>query len=69
MPVLMPQERWQEWLDPSERDIQRLISLMEFTNPDAGLIAHPVSTGVNKVVNNGVAMTEPVALGEQETLF
>ena len=42
---------------------------MEFTNPDAGLIAHPVSTGVNKVVNNGVAMTEPIALGEQETLF
>lgn len=69
MPVLMPQERWHEWLDPSERDIQRLISLMEFTNPDAGLIAHPVSTGVNKVVNNGVAMTEPIALGEQETLF
>lgn len=69
MPVLMPRDRWSQWLDPNERDISTLISLMEFSNPDAGLTSHPVSEDVNKVVNNGVEVTEAIALGEQETLF
>jgi hypothetical protein len=69
MPVLMPRDRWQQWLDPAERDTETLISLMEFPAPDAGLTPHPVSVEVNKVANNGVAMTAPIVLGEQETLF
>jgi len=69
MPVLMPRDRWQQWLDTAERDTETLISLMEFPAPDAGLTPHPVSEEVNKVANNGVAMTAPIVLGEQETLF
>jgi hypothetical protein len=43
--------------------------LMEFSRPDAGLTVHAVSRAVNFVANNGVAMTEPITLGEPETFF
>jgi hypothetical protein len=42
---------------------------MEFSRPEVGLRVHAVSRSVNSVAKNGVAMTEPVTLGEPETLF
>ena len=42
---------------------------MEFSRADAGLTIHAVSRFVNSIANNGIAMTEPVTLGEPETLF
>ena len=69
MPLLLPQDRWESWLDPTLRDMAELRDLMEFSSPDAGLTVHAVSRAVNFVANNGVAMTESITLGEPETLF
>jgi len=69
MPVIMPSERWGAWLDPAQREVETLCDLMEFSEPDRGLTAHAVSDSVNTVANNGAAMTQPITLGDPETLF
>jgi len=69
MPVFMPSERWDSWLDPESRDINRLIKMMNIADPDAGLIATPVSSRVNIVANNGPELIIPIELGAPETLF
>jgi len=69
MPVFMPPDRWQVWLDTEVRDMNRLINMMSLDEPDAGLTARPVSTRVNVVANNGAELIIPIALGEPETLF
>jgi len=65
----MPRQRWESWLDTDARDINRLLKLMEVDQPDAGLIAQPVSSRVNVVANNGPELITPIELGEPETLF
>ena len=69
MPVMMPRDRWDAWLDPSQHDVELLISLMNNPQPDDGLIARPVSSEVNLVRNNSPRLIEPITLGEPETLF
>ena len=69
MPVFMPRDHWPGWLDTEARDIHRLLKLMEVDEPDAGLIAQPVSPRVNLVANNGAELIIPIELGEPETLF
>ena len=69
MPVFMPEERWDAWLDPASRDINRLIKMMVTEHPDAGLIAQPVSPRVNVVANNDAGLIIPIELGAPETLF
>jgi len=69
MPVFMPIERWNDWLDPQSRDINRLINMMNIPEPDAGLIAQPVASRVNVVANNGPELIIPIELGAPETLF
>jgi putative SOS response-associated peptidase YedK len=69
MPVFMPQERWDIWLDPKNREIETLISLMEIPNPTAGLVTRPVSSRVNLVANDGAELIAPIELGEAQTLF
>jgi putative SOS response-associated peptidase YedK len=69
MPVFMPHNRWQEWLDPNIREISHLQSLMVNPDPAAGLITRPVSPRVNLVANNGPSIIEEIELGEPETLF
>ena len=69
MPVFMPRDRWQEWLDPTNREIAHLQSLMANDEPAAGLITRPVSPRVNLVANNGPGIIEEIELGEPETLF
>ena len=69
MPVFMPEERWESWLDTQERDVNRLLKAMVLDEPDAGLITRPVSPRVNLVANNGPEMIAPIELGEPETLF
>ena len=69
MPVFMARERWQEWLDPRNREIEKLQYLMTNTNPTAGLITRPVSPRVNLVANNGPGLLDPFDLGEPQTLF
>jgi putative SOS response-associated peptidase YedK len=61
MPVFMPIERWNDWLDPQSRDINRLINMMN--------MAQPVASRVNVVANNGPELIIPIELGAPETLF
>jgi putative SOS response-associated peptidase YedK len=69
MPVMMPRDRWDAWLNPQERDIPTLQTLMHLEKPDAHLVAHPVSSEVNSVANTGEKLTRAITLGEPETLF
>ncbi len=52
MPVILPPERWAEWLDPENHDTEHLASLL-VPAPPTLLIARPVSTAVNHVRNKG----------------
>lgn len=74
MPVILPKQRWDMWLNPELRDVDQVRALMNFDEalgerPDAGLAAHPISSRVNLVANNGPNIIEPIELGEPETLF
>ena len=69
MPVFMPVDRWQQWLDPKENNVEHLKSLMMVENPDSLVTARPVSSAVNSVANNGKELTQETPLGEPETLF
>lgn len=69
MPIFMPVERWSDWLDPKSRDINRLINMLSVPEPDAGVVARPISSQVNLVANNGPELIIPIELGAPETLF
>jgi len=71
MPLFLPQSAWKEWLDPqnNEESALREIIAEGLTPEQAGLVADPVSTRVNKIVNNGAELLHPIELGEQETLL
>jgi putative SOS response-associated peptidase YedK len=51
MPVILPESRWEEWLDPANNDTDTLGKLL--APAPAILTAHPVSTLVNNVRNQG----------------
>jgi putative SOS response-associated peptidase YedK len=69
MPVFMPVDRWKQWLDPKENNVEHLKSLMVVENPDSLVTARPVSSAVNSVAHNGKELTQETPLGEPETLF
>ena len=69
MPVFMPADRWKQWLDPKENNVERLKSLMVVEHPDSLVTARPVSNAVNSVAHNGKELTQETPLGEPETLF
>ena len=69
MPVFMPKDRWEVWLDPKNREIDTLISLMDISDPTGGLSTRPVAPRVNLVANNGPDLIAPYELGEAQTLF
>jgi putative SOS response-associated peptidase YedK len=69
MPVFMPEDRWEIWLDPKNREIDNLISLMNLSDPAKGLVTRPVAPRVNLVANNGPDLIAPFELGEAQTLF
>jgi len=52
MPVLLPQEAWDDWLDPAVNDRDYLLSLL-VPAPDDVLATYPISTRVNDVRNEG----------------
>ena len=58
MPVVVPQSKWAEWLDPANGDIESLSSI--FGPRDDGILTmHAVSTDVNNVRNNGPDLLGP----------
>jgi putative SOS response-associated peptidase YedK len=69
MPVFMPSDRWDTWLDPQNREIETLIALMNIPDPARGLVTRPVAPRVNLVANNGPELIDPFELGEAQTLF
>ena len=69
MPVFMPKDRWDNWLNPKNWDIESLISLMDLLDPAAGLVTRPVASKVNLVANNGAELIQAIELGDAQTLF
>lgn len=69
MPVFMPRERWDVWLDPKLREVVALQELMTVSNPADAVAARPVSPRVNLVANNGPHLLDTFELGEPQTLF
>jgi putative SOS response-associated peptidase YedK len=61
MPLLVEPERYDAWLDPSVSDPDALRGLLVPAAPGR-LEAHPVSTLVNNVRNNGPELVEPLPL-------
>jgi putative SOS response-associated peptidase YedK len=74
MPLLVAPERRAAWLDPAtpKDDLPGLLQLLEPAQ-QTGLVAHPVSTAVGNVRNNGPELLEPLPLEEtlpvEETLL
>jgi putative SOS response-associated peptidase YedK len=60
MPVMLPPDAWDIWLDPAVDDTELLRSLL-VPAPASLLVADPVSTAVNNVRNKGPELIEPVA--------
>lgn len=69
MPVCLPPERWEGWLDPENQEIETLKALMNVPIPDAHLQFWPVRELVNSIRNSGPELAEPVTLGDSEVLF
>jgi putative SOS response-associated peptidase YedK len=72
MPVILPAERWSQWLsaDSLNKDqVNDYLDLLDLPNPDAGLVAKPVSTAVNNARNYGPELIKEVELEDSGTLF
>ena len=59
MPMVVPRERWDAWLDPGRARAEEVRGLL--TPAMAGTMeAFPVSTAVNNVRNNGAELVRPL---------
>lgn len=68
MPLMLPPDRWDAWLDPRNTDTDDLRSLL--AAPPAGLMrAYPVATMVSNVRNNGPELLKELEGPEEGTLF
>ena len=59
MPVIMPPDRWDAWLDPSLDDKETIKALID-VYPAELMAEYPVSTLVNKVQNNTIDLLKPL---------
>lgn len=60
MPVILPRDVCNVWLDPHVRDTDRLLGLSKPADPD-GWTLHPVSKRVNSPRNDGPELLDPIA--------
>lgn len=58
MPVVLPREHWDEWLDPDNNDVESLRRLLVPLSDDL-VAAYPVSTRVNSPRNNSPENLDP----------
>ncbi len=63
MPLMLPPEKYAEWLDPRRHDRDDLLALLEPAAPGR-LEAYPVSTLVSNVKNNGPELVTPIPLSQ-----
>lgn len=68
MPLMLPADRWDAWLDPSRTDPDELRPLLA-APPPGSLRAYPVSTAVSDARNNGPELTAELPEPEVGTLF
>ena len=68
MPMFLPKDRWDAWMDPSLKDIDKVRDLFENFQPDANLRFWPVADSVNSIRNSGPELIKPIEL-LPETLF
>lgn len=59
MPVSLPPDVWEFWLDRDLTDLDRISALIRPIKPEL-LSEHPVSAAVNSVRNNLASLTQPV---------
>ena len=60
MPVVLAEDAWDTWLDPSVDDVATLERLLA-PAPDEWFTAYEVSTRVNKPENNDADLLAPVS--------
>ena len=60
MPVILPEAKWAEWLDPANQDVEALRRLLVPADDDL-LEYHPVSREVNNVRNKGEELISPAS--------
>ena len=63
MPVMLPPDAWDQWLDRDEQDTEALGRFL-VPAPSSLITFHPVSTEVNNARNQGEHLTDPVELDE-----
>lgn len=71
MPLFLPKEDWQRWLDPKINDEVSARDLIRqgLTPESAELKAYPVSNQVNFTQNNYPSLLTKISLGEAQTLL
>lgn len=65
MPVVLPPDAWDTWLDRDNSDVDALAALLQPV-PDDLLELYPVGTDVNSVRNNGEQLVAPLEGHEPE---
>lgn len=60
MPVVLPQDAWDRWLDPAPDDVGELLALLQPTD-EVALRAYAVERLVNDVRKDGPALLVPLA--------
>jgi putative SOS response-associated peptidase YedK len=60
MPVILPPEAWDTWLDRDNEDLELLGRLLVPAPPQL-IVLRPISTAVNNVRNNSADLTDEVA--------
>jgi putative SOS response-associated peptidase YedK len=59
MPVILPPEAWDAWLDPDNQDVEQLTVLLE-PAPEDLLTLWPVDQAVGNVRNNRPELVRPL---------
>lgn len=68
MPLMLPPDRWDAWLDPGHTEVESLRGLL--AAPAGGLMrAYAVGTAVSNVRNNGAELLRELEGPEEGTLF
>jgi putative SOS response-associated peptidase YedK len=68
MPLFLPRDRWNDWMNPNLQDLNVIRALMNVAKPDEHLRYWPVADLVNSIRNNGAELISPIQV-EPETLF